>query len=136
VVWLRRTIPLNRRDILVLVTLDDDLHAPEVEAISSAEVVIETLAFVVCVAEMQSGLSGPESSGGAANLDRCANALEVLFFGPEGIGLDLGGVAGGLANGGNEDVEVAVVVDDDGGCGEGGGCESKPAEGSCEELGS
>jgi len=128
VAWLWGTIPLDRRNVLILVTLDDDLHAPEVKAISSAKIVVNALALVVCVAEVQGRLGGPESGGSAANLDCCADALEVLFFGPQGVRLDFGGVAGSLAHGGDEDVEVAVVVDNDRGCGEGGGCESKAAE--------
>lgn len=128
VVWLRRTIPLNRRDVLVLITLDSDLEAPEIKAIRSAEIVVEALALVVCVAEVKNGFGGPESSGSTADLDRCADALEVLLFGPERVGLNFGGVARGLAHGSDEDVEVAVVVDDDGGCGEGGGRESNATE--------
>lgn len=131
-VRLRRTIPLNSRNILILITFDSDLEAQEVKAISSAEVVVETLPLVVRVAEVQDRLGGPKSSGGPADLDRGADALEVLLFGPEGVRLDLGRVAGSLADGGDEDVEVAVVVDDDRGSRESGGRESEAAEDSGE----
>lgn len=59
VVWLRRTIPLDRRYILAFVALDRELLAPEVETVRRAEVVVDALAFGVCVAQMQRRFGGP-----------------------------------------------------------------------------
>ena len=98
VVWLRRTVPLDRGHVFILVPLDGDLHAPEVEAIGSAEVVVDVLTLVVCVAEVQGRFGCPEGSSGPGNLDRSADALEVLLFGPASVRLHLGRVTGSLAD--------------------------------------
>ena len=124
----RCTIPFDWLYILVFVPLDGDVLAPEVEAIRSAEVVVYALSLVVGVAEVQRRLGGPESSSGSADLDCSADTLEVFLLSPKSIGLHFGSVASCLADRGDEDVEVAVVVDDDGRYGEGSDRESQSAE--------
>lgn len=94
----RSPVPFNRFYFLVLITCESNVLAPEVETVGRAEIVVEALALAVCVAEVESRLSSPESSCASANLDGCANALEVFFLAPESVRLHFGGVAGCLTN--------------------------------------
>lgn len=109
----RSTNPLDRCHILALITRNCDILVVEIETVDSAEVVVEAFALVVCVAEVEYRLGGPESSLTAGDFDGCASAREVLFLSPESVRLHFGGVANARTDRGYEDVEVAVVVDDD-----------------------
>ena len=124
----RSTNPLDRCHILALIARDCDILVVKIESVDSAEVVVKALALVVCVAEVEHRLGSPESSRTAGDFDGCASAREVLFLSPESVRLHFGGVADTRTDRGYEDVEVAVVVDDDRGCGKACSRESETAE--------
>ncbi len=72
--WSWSTIPFNRWYFLVFVALERDLHSPEVETVSCAEVIVDTLALIVCVAKVEGWFGRPKSSSSPGNLDGGADA--------------------------------------------------------------
>lgn len=92
--------------------INSDIEAPESESERRAKIVIDVFTLMICVAHMKHRSSSVQSIGGTDDFDRGAGVVEVLVFRGVGTGGKLGRFGGGTGrDGGEPDVEVAVVVD-------------------------